>query len=79
LSFLASRSRKSGYALWKNISKKGPQISPLRFAPVEMTKERAVLPGTVAAEQEPFWLSGSAIFSLVIPTGEVMGQRAHPR
>jgi hypothetical protein len=32
-----------------------PQISPLRFAPVEMTKGRAVLPGTVVAEQEPFF------------------------
>jgi hypothetical protein len=40
---LAARSRKSGYALSKNISKKGPQISPLRCAPVEMTKERVVV------------------------------------
>ena len=31
-----------------------PQVSPLRCAPVEMTKGRAVLPGTVVAEQEPF-------------------------
>jgi hypothetical protein len=28
-----------------------PQISPLRCAPVEMTKGRAVLPATVVAEQ----------------------------
>jgi hypothetical protein len=27
-----------------------PQISPLRCAPVEMTKEKSVLPGTVVAE-----------------------------
>src|ERR1700677_2095823 len=31
----------------------GPQISPLRCAPVEMTKGRGGLPGTVVAEQEP--------------------------
>jgi hypothetical protein len=30
-----------------------PQISPLRCAPVEMTKGRAVLPGRVVAEQKP--------------------------
>jgi hypothetical protein len=29
-----------------------PQISPLRYAPVEMTKGRAVLPAIVVAEQE---------------------------
>jgi hypothetical protein len=38
----------------KNISKKGPQISPLRCAPVEMTKGRAMLPSTGGAELEPF-------------------------
>src|SRR5580692_1949090 len=30
-----------------------PQISPLRCAPVEMTKGRAALPATVVAEQDP--------------------------
>jgi hypothetical protein len=30
---------------------KKPQVPPLRCAPVEMTKERAVLPGRVVAEQ----------------------------
>jgi hypothetical protein len=43
--------------LWKNIPKKGPpepQISPPRYAPVEMTKGKAVFPGRVVAEQEPF-------------------------
>jgi hypothetical protein len=34
-----------------------PQISPLRCAPVEMTKGRAVLPGRVVAEQEPFFIT----------------------
>jgi hypothetical protein len=34
-----------------------PQISPLRFATVEMTKGRAVLPGRVAAEREPFFIT----------------------
>jgi hypothetical protein len=37
-----------------------PQISPLRCAPVEMTKGRTVLPGRVVAEQEQFL----SIFSL---------------
>jgi hypothetical protein len=44
-------------ALSKHISRKGPltpQISPLRCAPVEMTKGRAALPATVVAEQDPF-------------------------
>jgi hypothetical protein len=54
---LAARSRKSGYALSTNISKKGPQISPLRCAPVEMTKGRVVPPWTVVAEQEPFFIT----------------------
>src|ERR1700734_1001825 len=31
-----------------------PQISPLRCAPVEMTKGRAALPLSVVAEQDPF-------------------------
>jgi hypothetical protein len=34
-----------------------PQISPLRCAPVEMTKGRAVLRGTVVAEQKPFFIT----------------------
>jgi len=34
-----------------------PQISPLRCASVEMTKGRAVLPSTVVAEQEPFFIT----------------------
>jgi hypothetical protein len=37
--------------LSKNIPKEGPQISPLRCAPVEMTKGRAVFPGTVVADR----------------------------
>jgi hypothetical protein len=41
----------------KNISKRGPQISPLRCAPVEMTKERTVLPGTVVVEQESSFIT----------------------
>jgi hypothetical protein len=34
-----------------------PQISPLRFAPVEMTKGRVVLPESVATEQKTFFIS----------------------
>jgi hypothetical protein len=34
-----------------------PQISLLRFASVEMTKGRAVLPGRVVAEQKPFFIT----------------------
>jgi hypothetical protein len=34
-----------------------PQISPLRCASVEMTKGRAVLRGTVVAEQKPFFIT----------------------
>jgi hypothetical protein len=34
-----------------------PQISPLRCAPVEMTKGRAALPQTVVAEQDPFFIA----------------------
>jgi hypothetical protein len=34
-----------------------PQISPLRCAPVEMTKGRAALPETVVAEQDPFFIA----------------------
>jgi hypothetical protein len=33
------------------------EISPLRCAPVEMTKGSAVLPGTLVAEQEPFFIT----------------------
>jgi hypothetical protein len=33
------------------------QISPLRFAPVEMTKGRAALPLSVVAEQNLFFIS----------------------
>jgi hypothetical protein len=42
----------------KNIFQEGtaePQISPLRYASVEMTKERVVIKGSVVAEQEPFF------------------------
>jgi hypothetical protein len=48
----------------KNISKGSPltpQISPLRCAPVEMTKGRAALPGTMVAERSQFsstWVVG---------------------
>src|SRR5580698_9813244 len=34
-----------------------PQISPLRCAPVEMTKGRAALPLSVVAEQDPFFIA----------------------
>src|ERR1700689_746699 len=34
-----------------------PQISPLRCAPVEMTKGRAALPATVVAEQDRFFIA----------------------
>ena len=34
-----------------------PQVSPLRCAPVEMTKGKAVLPGRIVAEQEPLFIS----------------------
>src|ERR1700733_2375662 len=57
---LATRRRESGYALSKNISREGPltpQISPLRCAPVEMTKGRAALPLSVVAEQDPFFIA----------------------
>ena len=39
-----------------------PQISPLRCAPVEMTKGSAALPATAVAEQDPLFiaLGGSA-------------------
>jgi hypothetical protein len=40
------------------------QISPLRYAPVEMTKGMAVLPGTVVAEQNPFRVEGRTAFPL---------------
>jgi len=33
------------------------EISPLRFASVEMTKGRVVLPGIVVAAQKPFFIS----------------------
>src|SRR5580700_3437751 len=39
-----------------------PQISPLRCAPVEMTKGRAALPATVVAEQEPFFITSVETF-----------------
>ena len=35
----------------------GPQISPLRCAPVEMTKGRAALPLSVVAEQDPLFIA----------------------
>src|ERR1700727_1810086 len=44
----------------KNISREGPltpQISPLRCAPVEMTKGRAALPLSVVAEQKVFLIT----------------------
>src|ERR1700685_4558756 len=34
-----------------------PQISPLRCAPVEMTKGRAALPASVVTEQDPFFIA----------------------
>jgi hypothetical protein len=48
------------FALSKNISREGPltpQISPLRCAPVEMTKGRAALPASVVTEQDPFFIA----------------------
>src|SRR6202046_2661487 len=44
----------------ENIPREGPltpQISPLRCAPVEMTKGRAALPGSVVAEKDPFFIT----------------------
>jgi hypothetical protein len=44
----------------KHIFKGGPlktQISPLRCAPVEMTKGRTALPATVVAEQDPLFIA----------------------
>jgi hypothetical protein len=40
----------------KTFPRKGvhTEISPLRFASVEMTKGRAALPGRAVAEQKPF-------------------------
>src|SRR5580698_3182861 len=57
---LATRRRESGYALSKSTSREGPltpQITPLRCAPVEMTKGRAALPATVVAEQDRFFIA----------------------
>jgi hypothetical protein len=34
-----------------------PQVPPLRCAPVGMTRGSAVLPGTVVAEREPFFIT----------------------
>jgi hypothetical protein len=48
----------------KNISKKGTQISPLRCAPVEMTKGSAALPATIVAEQGSFSVGGQVAFRL---------------
>src|ERR1700679_3702084 len=50
----------SGRYSFKNIFREGPltpQISPLRCAPVEMTKGRAALPLSVVAEQDPFFIA----------------------
>ena len=41
----------------KQIQEGRPQISPLRCAPVEMTKGRAALPLSVVAEQDPFFIA----------------------
>src|SRR5580698_9799254 len=49
----------------KSVSRIGPltpQISPLRCAPVEMTKGRAALPATVVAEQDPFFITSVETF-----------------
>jgi hypothetical protein len=42
----------------ENIPRKSirTEISPLRFAPVEMTKGRAVLPERIVAEQKPIFI-----------------------
>ena len=37
--------------------KREPQVPPLRFAPVGMTRGSAVLPGTVVAERELFFIT----------------------
>jgi hypothetical protein len=55
-----------------------PQISPLRCAPVEMTKGRVALPGTVVAERGRFfnhlgWVKGRAKSS-----GETCGFPRYP-
>jgi hypothetical protein len=57
--FIAWVGRRPMTPLSKNISRKGPltQISPLRCAPVEMTKGRAVLPAKLVAKQEPGFIT----------------------
>ena len=62
----SGRDDKRGGLRWTSSDgcwKRRPQISPLRCAPVEMTKGRAALPLSVVAEQEPFsstWVGPTA-------------------
>src|SRR5580658_1675276 len=51
-----------------------PQISPLRCAPVEMTKGRAALPATVVAEQDPFSSPWVGLWSMTSPVEMTKGE-----
>src|ERR1700722_5294741 len=57
-----------------------PQISPLRSfgAPVEMTKGRAVLPGSVVAEQKPFSSPWVGLWPMTPPVEMTKGKVALP-
>src|ERR1700722_2460855 len=55
-----------------------PQISPLRCAPVEMTKGRAALPATVVAEQDPFFIALVGQRPLTPPVEMTKGGAALP-
>src|SRR6202034_3682005 len=55
-----------------------PQISPLRCAPVEMTKGRAALPATVVAEQDPFLSPWVGLWPMTPPVEMTKGRAALP-
>jgi hypothetical protein len=59
-----------------------PQIFPLRCAPVEMTKGRAVLPGTIVAEQdfstEGSWTCGPPKVMKSAPVQRLLSLEAPP-
>ncbi len=54
-----------------------PQISPLRCASVEMTKGRVVLPSTVVAEQEQFFIALGGPKPM-IPLSKNIPKKEHP-
>src|ERR1700733_10092020 len=65
----------------KNIPREGPltpQISPLRCAPVDMTKGRAALPTTVVAEQGPFFIALVGRRPMTPPVEMTKGRAALP-